>query len=74
MTPREFCEAGRSEPLKGAAHAAAAGLLSVMAAYNVAAWAFRPRPERHLAVNAVLYTVGAAWEVRQAARHWRREP
>jgi hypothetical protein len=71
MTPREFCASGERETLKGSFHAAAATLLGVMALYNVAAWCFRR--ERHLAVNAVLYAAGAAFELKQTRRHFTKE-
>lgn len=68
MIARGFCASGNHEFAKGCFHAATLGLLGIMAAYNVAAWCYRR--ERHLAFNAVTYTLGAAWELRKTRRHW----
>lgn len=68
MTPHAFVKAGNGEGVKGATHALACGLLGVMAVYNIVAWCFRR--QRHLGINAVLYTAGALYEVKQTARHF----
>ena len=60
-------QCGNSEPLKAGVHAAALGLFAVMGLYNAAAWL--ARRDRHLAVNAVLYTVLTAWEKHHVANH-----
>ena len=39
----------------------------MMGLYNAAAWI--NRRERHLAVNAVIYGLGVAWEQRLVAHH-----
>lgn len=47
------------------------GILSLGTAcllYNIGA--FMARPERHLAVNAVLYSGLVGWEGAQIRRHW----
>ena len=56
----EVLDSGRCEPLKMAVHAVLLGTMAVCAAYNSAAWL--KRRERHLAINAVLYTAGMWWE------------
>jgi hypothetical protein len=38
-----------------------------MAAYNIAAWCYRR--ERHLGINAVVYSLAVMWEVRQTSHH-----
>jgi hypothetical protein len=43
------------------------GLFAIMGLYNAAAWI--NRRERHLAVNALIYGFGVAWERRLVARH-----
>jgi hypothetical protein len=58
---------GSCEPLKAGVHATALGLVAVMGLYNAAAWL--KRRERHLAVNAVLYTVLTIWEHQHVAHH-----
>ena len=60
-------QCGSCEPLKASVHGTALGLFAVMGLYNAAAWL--SRREQHLAINAVLYTVLAAWEQQQVARH-----
>lgn len=65
-----FCTSGEAERVKGAVHGAAGTLVGVMAVYNAVAWWYRR--ERHLGVNAVLYTAGFLWEVYQTNRHLRR--
>jgi hypothetical protein len=67
---RTFCSRGESEVLKGAVHAAGGALAALMAAYNITAWFYRR--ERHLGINAVVYTVAVAWEVRQTTHHMER--
>jgi hypothetical protein len=68
MTPRAFCRQGEQEILKGSFHATTAGLMTVMAIYNLAAVCFRR--ERHLAANAVLYTTLAVLEAKKTISHW----
>jgi len=63
----ECLNPGSSEALKTGVHATALGLMVVMGVYNAAAWLQRRQP--HLAINAVLYTVLAAWEHQHVAHH-----
>lgn len=65
-----LCASGNQEALKGGVHAAALSLAAVMAAYNIAACGYRR--DRHLRVNAVLYTLAVAWEMKQTLHHFRR--
>ncbi len=65
---RRFCATGEQEAFKGAVHGAACVLAAAMAAYNIAAWCFRR--ERHLGINAVVYTLATAWEVKQTLHHF----
>lgn len=59
---------GHAETLKAAVHATAGALATVCALYNTAAWLLRG--ERHLALNAALYTSCAYFELhRQVPRH-----
>jgi hypothetical protein len=39
------------------------------AAYNITAWYFRR--DRHLRVNAIVYSLLVAWEVKQTLHHLR---
>lgn len=70
MIGRAFCSSGRAEGVKGTVHAIAGVLLGIMAVYNAAAFLFRR--ERHLGINAAVYTGLTYFEVRQTRRHWRR--
>jgi hypothetical protein len=67
---KRFCKSGESEVVKGAVHAAGGVLAGVMAAYNLAAWCYRR--ESHLGINAVVYTLAVAWEIKQTAHHFER--
>ena len=62
-------QCGECEPLKAGVHASALALAAIMGLYNAAAWVSRRDP--HLAVNAVLYTLLAAWEQKHVAHHVR---
>ena len=64
---RAFCNRGNHEGVKCAVHAAAGVLVGVCAAYNITASCFRR--ERHLRLNAIVYTLAVAWEVKQTMRH-----
>ncbi len=65
-----FCQSGSQEAIKGAVHASAGAIAAVMAAYNLAACCFRR--DRHLKINAVVYTLAVAWEVKQTLHHLER--
>jgi hypothetical protein len=58
---------GTCEELKAGVHATALGLVAVMGLYNAAAWL--TRRQRHLAFNALMYAVLAAWEQQHVAHH-----
>jgi hypothetical protein len=60
-------QCGNSEPLKTGFHATTLGLCAVMGLYNAAAWL--SRRQRHLAVNALVYTALTIWEQRHVAHH-----
>ena len=62
-------QCGECEPLKAGVHASALALAAVMGLYNAAAWVSRRDP--HLAVNALLYTMLAAWEQKHVTHHVR---
>ena len=62
-------QCGECEPLKAGVHASALALAAVMGLYNAAAWVSRRDP--HLAVNALLYTLLAAWEQKHVTHHVR---
>ena len=65
--PLPILKHGSCEPFKAAVHGASLGLFALMGLYNAAAWI--NRRERHLAVNALIYGFGVAWEQRLVARH-----
>jgi len=56
----KLLESGRCEPLKAAVHGVLFATAAVCAAYNTAAWL--RRRQRHLAVNAVIYSAAVFWE------------
>lgn len=64
---RSFCRSGNHEGLKCGVHGAAGVLAALCAAYNIAAWCFRR--DRHLRVNAILYTLAVMWELKQTMHH-----
>jgi hypothetical protein len=65
-----LCTSGNHEGLKCGVHGAAVALAALMAAYNIAACFFRP--DRHLRVNAVVYTLAVGWELKQTLHHLNR--
>ena len=67
---KRFCKSGESELVKGAVHAAGGVLAGVMAAYNIVAWCYRREP--HLGINAIVYALATAFEVKQTAHHFER--
>ena len=64
---RSFCASGNHESVKCAVHAAAGILVGVCAVYNITACCFRR--DRHLRVNAIVYTLAVAWELKQTLHH-----
>jgi len=65
-----FCSSGNHEGIKCSVHGAAGALAVVMAVYNITACCFRR--DVHLRVNAVIYTLAIAWEVKQTLHHLQR--
>ena len=64
---RAFCASGNNEGVKCAVHAAAGLLVGACAAYNITASCFRR--DRHLRVNALVYTLAVVWELKQTLHH-----
>jgi hypothetical protein len=64
---RSFCASGNHEGVKCGVHAAAAFIVSLCAVYNTTAWFFRRDP--HLRLNAIVYTVAVAFELKQTLHH-----
>src|SRR6266542_76754 len=63
----EMLDVGSCEPLKAAVHGVLMATVAVCAAYNTAAWL--KRRERHLAVNAIVYTLATFWERAHVVHH-----
>jgi hypothetical protein len=63
----EVLESGRCEPLKAAVHGVLLATMAVCAVYNSAAWI--RRRQRHLAINAVIYSAAVYWESVHVAHH-----
>ena len=66
---QRLCTSGNSEVLKCGVHGAACVIAGVMAAYNIAACSFRR--DRHLRLNAVVYTLAVGYEIKQTLHHLR---
>jgi hypothetical protein len=62
-----LCTSGQHELLKAGVHGAAGVIAGLMAAYNIAACCFRP--DRHLRVNAFVYTLLVAYELKHTTHH-----
>jgi hypothetical protein len=67
MTSPRMLQNGSCEPLKAATHGVALATALVCASYNLAAWIVRR--QRHLAVNALLYTAAVIWEAEHVRHH-----
>ena len=60
-------DTGTCEPFKAAVHGLMLATAALCAAYNSAAWL--KRRERHLAINAVLYSAVVCWEYCHVVHH-----
>jgi hypothetical protein len=69
---RTFCASGNHEVVKCGVHGAVGILVALCATYNITAWCLRR--DRHLQVNALVYTVAVAWELKQTIHHLRACP
>lgn len=67
---QKLCTTGNHEALKCAVHGAAGVISAMMAAYNIAACCYRR--DRHLRINAVVYTLAIGWEIKQTLHHLNR--
>ena len=63
----KLLDSGRCEPLKAAVHGVLLATAGVCAAYNAAAWL--KRRQRHLAINAVIYSAAVWWEGSHIVHH-----
>lgn len=63
----EMLDCGRCEPLKAAVHGVVLAAVAVCALYNSAAWL--KRRQRHLAINAVIYSAAVWWEHSHVMHH-----
>lgn len=61
-------ESGTQEGLKAVVHGLALGLVSLMGAYNAAAWIQRRQP--HLAFNMVVYSALVYFEYQHVCHHY----
>lgn len=64
---QRLCTSGEHEVLKCGVHGVAGMIAGLMAAYNIAACCFRR--DRHLKVNAVVYTLLVAYELKHTLHH-----
>jgi len=67
---QKLCTSGNHEALKCSVHGAAGVISALMAAYNIAAC--RYRRDRHLRINAFVYTLAIGWEIKQTLHHLRK--
>lgn len=58
---------GKYEALKACVHGVMLGTVGLCAAYNFAAWLVRR--QRHLAINAAIYSLAVVWEFKHVQRH-----
>jgi hypothetical protein len=58
---------GNCERLKAGVHGLALATAALCGAYNLAAWSVRR--QRHLAINAVLYSAVVFWESKHVRHH-----
>jgi hypothetical protein len=63
----EMLDVGRCEPLKAVVHGIVLATVAVCAAYNTAAWL--KRRQRHLGINAVVYSAAVWWEYSHVMHH-----
>jgi hypothetical protein len=68
-TISEMLDNGECEPAKAVVHGVLMAMVTVCAAYNMAAWL--KRRETHLAINAVLYSAAIWWERCHVVHHLR---
>jgi hypothetical protein len=66
---QRLCTTGNHELLKCSVHGAAGVIAGLMAAYNIAACCFRN--DRHLRINAFVYTLAVGYELKQTLHHRR---
>jgi hypothetical protein len=64
---QRLCTSGEHEFLKCGVHGAAGVIAGLMAAYNIAACCFRR--DRHLRLNAAVYTLLVAYELKHTLHH-----
>ena len=64
---QRLCTTGNHEVLKCGVHGTAGVIAGLMAAYNIAACCFRR--DRHLRVNALVYTLAVGYEIKQTLHH-----
>ena len=65
---RTLCTTGNHEALKCTVHGASGVIAGVMAAYNIAACCFRR--DRHLRINALVYSLLVAYELKHTLHHF----
>lgn len=65
-------DSGQCEGMKAVVHAVLLATAGVCAAYNTAAWL--KRRQRHLAINAVIYSAAVWWERCHVMHHLRDCP
>jgi hypothetical protein len=64
---RSFCAKGNHETIKCGVHGAVGVLVGMCAVYNFTAWCFRR--DRHLSINAAIYTLAVIWEFKHTVHH-----
>jgi hypothetical protein len=67
MTTPPILLCGTCERLKAGTHALALVTAATCAAYNLSAWLVRR--QRHLAINAIVYSAAVGWELMHVRHH-----
>jgi hypothetical protein len=65
----DMLDSGQCEGMKAVVHGVLLATVGVCAAYNTAAWL--KRRQRHLAINAVIYSAAVWWERCHVLHHLR---
>jgi len=67
MTAPTILQCGTCERLKAGTHTLALVTAATCAAYNLSAWLVRR--QRHLAINAIVYSTAVGWELMHVRHH-----
>jgi hypothetical protein len=72
FTSPRVLNSGNCERMKAGVHGVALATAAVCGGYNIGAWLIRR--ERHLAVNALIYSAATIWEIAHVRHHLAARP